>query len=201
VVKNENGIKLVQTIKSFLLDLIGKKRALFQRIVDSYRLRVDDECVQTDELGKLCPYSIYGLRARGIRAVPLKHFRAYLRMGHRNRVLPDYLLPENGTVKYQALIYMATNDDWFNIGFATEENRIQAFYRLTGASDDSVESLRSFAVEVAGPICHSDDKQRHFMDYISDDDNDDEDDDETEIMTLTEQMHTALNYSYNDAID
>jgi hypothetical protein len=183
------GIKLVKAIQSFLWSVIDKKRHLFQRIIDSYRLRADDEAVQCVYSNELCQYNIYGLRAQGIRTPPLKHFRAYLRRGHHVNLIPEYLLPENGTVKYQALVYMATNDDWFDIGFATDHSRIRACYSSgTIQSVDSVESLRSFAVEIAGPIAPGQ-QQDHVMDSISDDDDDDVDEG---CMTLTEQMYAAM---------
>jgi hypothetical protein len=83
---------------------------------------------------------------------------------------------------------MATTDDCFNIGSAKHENRIQAFYLMTqqASNDNSVESLRSFAVQIAGPIQGQD--QIDTMDYISDDDDDDDDEE-----TLTELMHAAMN--------
>jgi tetratricopeptide (TPR) repeat protein len=143
---------------------------------------------------KVCMYSLYALKAQQQQVcidnhaevdedeemkplMPLKHFRAYLRMGRG--VLPDSLMPEKNKISYQALMAMATADDWANIGVTVTPQEIQEHYRANinnknvGGGDDLVlDSLRSFAVSIAGPI-HGE-GHKDIMQYLSAEEDDDD---------------------------
>jgi tetratricopeptide (TPR) repeat protein len=136
-----------------------------------------------------CVHSLYGLKAQRQQQfidnaeesdhdvddkplLPLKHFRAYLRMGRG--VLPDSLMPEKNKISYQALMAMATADDWANIGVTITPQEIQEHYNdanvnnNSGGDDSVLQSLRSFAVSIAGQI-HGE-GHKDIMDYLSEDD-------------------------------
>jgi hypothetical protein len=104
--------------------------------------------------------------------LPLKHFRAFLRMG--KGVLPDSLIPEKNKISYQALIVMATADDWANIGKTVTPLEMEEHYHRQiegGGFNSSVESLRLFAISIAGPIHHDGhDGNKDIMEYMSSDD-------------------------------
>ena len=168
-VENEEGEKLLNKMKQHLLTIIEKNRDMFRRIIDSYRLRVEDEYTHTGDISR---YSLYGLAAEGQgEAIPMKQFRAYVRLGVKKGVIMSSLLPENDTLKFEALSYMAITDKWANICYAVEKHDIEARYKEAGISD-SVSSLRTFANSIVGhlrgPFDFDGETEEDIMDYFSD---------------------------------
>jgi hypothetical protein len=175
-VPTQEGARLMKQSQEPLDRIVAKNRRLFRRIIDSYRLRVEDEYVQT---GDCDSYSLYGRMAEGHKEVaPLKHFRAYVRMGVAKKVLPKTLSSEPLTgfsLDFSALLFMTYSDEWHDICLAVEKHDVETHYREKEIMD-SVASLRALARDIMGPIQEyaeenqEDDIHYYFSDRDSDSD-------------------------------
>ena len=147
-VKNPQGRKLYDQVQAALVSIIDKNKATFYRIIDSYRLRVEDEYMRT---GDFSMHSRYGMHAEGLFGPPMKHFRAYVRLGVNTEIIPASLAPNQNSLDLQALEFMAYTDDTFNVEYALEQHHIQEHYQKVGCTD-TVASLRRFSASVIGPL-------------------------------------------------
>lgn len=87
---------------------------MYQRFIDSYRLRLDDDYVWGGG-------NLHGLYAR---EEPLPDFKKYLNKAKQAKVLPSWWQPAND----KELIEMALSDDWANINYAVEKSDITEHY-------------------------------------------------------------------------
>jgi tetratricopeptide (TPR) repeat protein len=115
----------------------------FRRIIDSYRLRIDDEYTQTGASDAGC---LYGIRAKGLSASPIDHFKAYVHRAVKKRVVPPWFSFRD----HDELYRMATMDGFSNINVAVVPDDILNFY--ANASHDELQELRNLAVFIEGPI-------------------------------------------------
>ena len=171
-VNNPQGRKLYEQIRFALVSIIDKNKATFCRIIDSYRLRVEDEYMRT---GDFSMHSRYGMRAEGRDGPPMKHFRAYVRLGVNKEIIPASLAPNENSLDLQALEFMAYTDDTYNIDYAVEQHDIQEHYRKVGCTD-TVASLRHFAASIIGPLpalyAYNGDSSEDLLDYMSEEEED-----------------------------
>ncbi|CAB9522666.1 expressed unknown protein [Seminavis robusta] len=126
---------------------LEERELWFRRIIDSYRLRVDDEYTQTGASDAGC---LYGIRAKGGIQSPLNHFQSYVQRAVKKRVLPVWFtLGDMGD-----LCRMATTDSFSNINIAVVPEEIVQFYdeQAEGSGHDEVQELRNLAVYIEGPI-------------------------------------------------
>jgi tetratricopeptide (TPR) repeat protein len=168
MVQSVEGDALYQEIKQQLQPIIDQHKVLFHRIIDSYRLRVEDEynsgIVGRNSLPALLQQNSQSqdsgsfrespLCGKEFKSLPLKHFRGYLRaILVRNLITQDIqetIAPSSGDL-FQALCFMAMSDDFSNVRLPVTLADIEAYYQ-EHRMDDTVESLRQFAVSVLGPI-------------------------------------------------
>jgi len=117
----------------------------FRRIVDSYRLRVDDEYTQTGASDANC---LYGIRSRGKTDLPTKHFQAYVQRALKKRVLPSWFTVS----QIQGLSRLAMIDRFSNLMMAGVPEEISDFYAQEYGLTEEVELLRDLALFIEGPI-------------------------------------------------
>lgn len=119
----------------------------FRRVIDSYRLRVEDEYLET---GSAEPKSLYGLRAKGIMdAPPRDHFMAYVHRALKKQFLPPWFTNDRNLL--QELYTFATTDFLSNINYAIETAELSEYHRKRGLPYE-METLRDLALYIEGPI-------------------------------------------------
>jgi hypothetical protein len=120
----------------------------FRRIIDSYRLRVDDEYVQTGASDAGC---LYGIQAKGLEAVksPMDHFQAYVNRAIKKRVLPEWFTVSD----MEELCVLASNDSFSNIHCGVlPEDIVEYYNERMGSHHNELQELRDLAVYIEGPI-------------------------------------------------
>lgn len=118
------------------------QQEFFEKIIDSYRLRVDDVYTRT---GYISSETLYGMkREHRENHLPICHFIAYVRAGVMGGSLPKYLDPDRCTTKFQALLYHALTDSGSWLGNTVEPHDVS-----------NVMALRKLARDVMGEIPHS----------------------------------------------
>jgi hypothetical protein len=115
----------------------------FRRIIDSYRLRIDDEYTQTGATDAGC---LYGIRAKGLSLCPIDHFQAYVHRAVKKRAVPPWF----AFGEMDELCRMATTDRFSNIKVAVGPSDIVNFY--ANSSHGEIQELRNLAVFIEGPI-------------------------------------------------
>ena len=136
----EDGLKCGVNEGESLAAKARGKFLLYRPIIDSYRLRMEE---QFTEMGSIDAGSIY---ADGIE-IPEKHFRAYMRLGllrkafHKKFTLYDI----------DAVVEMAKEEKWHNIRYAVKLEAIKSYYADQGCPLE-YQKLRELAVKVMGEI-------------------------------------------------
>ena len=123
---------------------LAERSMWLRRIIDSYRLRVDDEYTQT---GASDAGSLYGIRAKGGTKPPLDHFKAYVRRALKKRVLPGWFT----TAEMETICRVAMADDFSNINQPVHPDEIMEYYGQLGFPNEKT-TLRDLAVFIEGPI-------------------------------------------------
>jgi len=121
---------------------IQKRYQFLYCLIDSYRLRVEDEYVQTGDVDEDTLY--------GGTCPPLKNFRAYIRMAMKKNVLPSWFDDMNGK-NFDVVSEIAMTNEYYNISFAQEESDIFQHYSVLGRPNE-LNVLRKLAVKIKGPI-------------------------------------------------
>lgn len=124
--------------------MMSDRELWFRRLIDSYRLRVDDEYTTT---GAADGSSLYGIRAKGGRAPPFNHFRSYVQRALKKRVLPLWFTLS----EMDPLCHLATTDAFSNISVAGLPDEIHDFYTDLGFPGE-LSALRDLASYIEGPI-------------------------------------------------
>lgn len=114
------------------------RRGCFRRLIDSYRLNVEDEYTMTGDVDER---SLYGGTA-----VPLPHFRSYIRKAERCGAVPGWWASERDTA---ALCEMATSDAFSNIKFAAEKSDMVEHYMALSMPTEHL-VLRALAEKIRG---------------------------------------------------
>eukprot|EP00656_Telonema_subtile_P002166 TRINITY_DN10941_c0_g1_i1.p1 TRINITY_DN10941_c0_g1~~TRINITY_DN10941_c0_g1_i1.p1 ORF type:complete len:214 (-),score=13.80 TRINITY_DN10941_c0_g1_i1:37-678(-) len=114
-------------------------RQVYGQIIDSYRLRVEDEYTQTGDVDMDCLY--------GGEPMPIRHFKRYVRKALRKGVLAAWWGPD----PTKGLCEMGMTDDWHCIAYACEKSDVVEYYSKRGLPMEHV-ALRSLANRIAGPI-------------------------------------------------
>ncbi len=127
-------------------------------LIDSYRLRVEDEYLQTGDVQEDTLYS-------GRCPMPLRHFRAYVRMAMAatssestrkqegsggGGVLPSWFDDMNGN-NFKITSEIAESHKHYSIRFAQEPSDIMKHYNALGKPNE-LKALRKLAVKIKGPI-------------------------------------------------
>lgn len=114
------------------------RQGCFRRLIDSYRLSVEDEYTMTGDVDER---SLYGGTA-----VPLPHFRSYIRKAERRDAVPGWWVSDRDTA---ALCEMATSDAFSNIKFAAEKSDMVEHYTALSKPTEHL-VLRALAEMIRG---------------------------------------------------
>ncbi|KAG4068301.1 hypothetical protein HA402_007821 [Bradysia odoriphaga] len=119
------------------------KKDVFKLLIDTYRMRIEDEYVFQGEVDE---DSLYG---GGGAANALRHFRRFMNKAFktdakrcRKRLLPEWFSKES----LQECVDFARTDKFSNVGFAVEKHDIQEHY----AQLDMPMQLRMFSEKLDG---------------------------------------------------
>ena len=156
-VRHEKAERLVSQARSVLHSIVQKYEDLFRCIIDSYRLRMDDEYHQLGE-DQVSVHSLYGLHAaeRDSGKIPVHHFRAYIRMGVSRHIIPQFVIEEDTML--QAIVFMALSDEFSNLAYPVTGYELEAYQDIAGGGTSyTVPLLRKFAADIKGPLLASDD--------------------------------------------
>lgn len=106
---SNEGRKLEQKVRS--------KLQLYGKIIDSYRLRMEDEYTLADQvqIGNIY-YS-----GPGEVTVPKKHFRGYMRLGLSRNAFPKGFSSDD----FDSILTFATTDEWYNIQSAVDLSHVK----------------------------------------------------------------------------
>ncbi|GFH44052.1 hypothetical protein CTEN210_00526 [Chaetoceros tenuissimus] len=142
---------------------INERYEYFYRIIDSYRLRIEDTYVQTGDAYQDTLYS-------GECPMPLRHFRAYVRLACQKKVFPPWFYDLYGN-NFDIVSEIAENHKFHSIKYAQEEKDLKKYYNDLGKPNE-VKNLRKLAVKIQGPILsydsfsfqHEEDLRRYYSD-------------------------------------
>jgi len=156
-VRHEKAERLVSQARSVLHSIVQKYEDLFRCIIDSYRLRMDEEYHQLGE-DQVSVHSLYGLHAaeRDSGKIPVHHFRAYIRMGVSRHIIPQFVVEEDTML--QAIVFMALSDEFSNLAYPVTGYELEAYQDIAGGGISyTVPLLRKFAADIKGPLLANDD--------------------------------------------
>ena len=150
---------------------IQRRYDFLYRLIDSYRLRVEDEYLQTGDVELDTLYS-------GTCPMPLRHFRAYVRMAMAKaatrsdvNILPSWFDDMNGN-NFKITSEIAETHEHYSIRFAQEPSDIMKHYNALGKPNE-LKELRKLAVKIKGPIfrtgwnCDDEEEGIDIRDYYS----------------------------------
>jgi tetratricopeptide (TPR) repeat protein len=168
------------------------KNKCFGLLIDSYRLRVEDEYTMTGDVDER---SLYGGTP-----TPLPHFKAFIKKAATKGLLPSWWA-ETEAESMATLCEMAVTHEWHNIKYAAEKSDMLEHYNML-----ELPMLRALAEKVRGPVFgYGDESDDDYDDdYGSDDgdeewvttDDDDGDDDDDGVESRTRKMTKACNKGY-----
>lgn len=127
---------------------MDERELWFRRIIDSYRLRVDDEYTKTGASDAGC---LYGIQAKGLEKVksPMDHFQAYVNRAIKKRVLPEWFT----ITDMEELCVLAIKDSFSNINHPVAPEDIVRYYsERMGPQHNELKQLRDLAGYIEGPI-------------------------------------------------
>ena len=139
-VHTQDGIGLLRSARAELA-APDKKKAIFKRIIDSYRMRMEDDYCATGDVHVDSLYS-------GEEPLPLKHFRGYVRMGAKKKAFPP---PFDIETDLEELCTFATEDKFHSIRFCVEADDVRKHYDPLGMPQE-LNALRRLATQVVGPL-------------------------------------------------
>ena len=149
----EDGIRSGTDEGDTLANKAQVTRELYGRIIDSYRLRIEDQYTTNGDV-------LSGTLYSGEETIPVRHFRGYLKLGLAQKAFPKGFTSDD----LDKICVMSVLDDWYNIRYAVEAKDVVEKYLKQGKSTRDVSKLRELAAKVMGPI------QTHWN-YDSDDEN------------------------------
>jgi len=138
-VESKEAEALVNKSLEVLHSLVDTYGTIFRVIIDSYRLRLDDEFRHRGE----------PLVSSANGETPVNDFRAYIQMGVSRGIIPSFIVKED--IMMQAILFMAHSDEFSNIEYPVTGHEIEVYYDITNSTED-VDSLRKFAMDIKGPI-------------------------------------------------
>ena len=96
---------------------VRSKLQIYGKIIDSYRLRMEDEYTLADQvqIGNIY-YS-----GPGEVTVPKKHFRGYMRLGLSRNAFPKGFSSDD----FDSILTFATTDEWYNIQSAVDLSHVK----------------------------------------------------------------------------
>ena len=126
------------------------KLQMYGRIIDSYRLRMEDEYTLADQV------DIGNLYHSGPEEVtdPSKHFRGYMRLGISRYAFPQGFSADD----FGSILTFAKDDEWYNIKCTVHLADVKKYYGTILGKPKEFVKLRELAVKVVGPILSSDDE-------------------------------------------